>query len=112
MPIYEYEHKETPPESCKTRFEVLQKASEDALTSCPTCGADVKRVVSRAQFRSKTDHSPDRAGAKGFSTFKKAGEGVWEKTGGPGVDAIVASDEEIQSVKDESKPVKTYDLDS
>jgi putative FmdB family regulatory protein len=112
MPIYEYEHKAAPPESCETRFEVLQKASDDALSICPNCGAEVKRVVSHAQFRTKTDHSPDRAAAKGFTTYKKSGEGVWEKTGGEGVDAIVGSEEEIQSVKEESKPVKTFDLDN
>jgi putative FmdB family regulatory protein len=112
VPIYEYEHLEKPGDSCKKRFEALQAVSEDALTACPECGEPVKRVVSKAQFKTKANIDPDHAGSKGFSTFKKAGDGVWEKTGGPGVDAIVGTEADKQAVREEkSKPSKVYDLD-
>ncbi|MBI5548524.1 MAG: zinc ribbon domain-containing protein [Deltaproteobacteria bacterium] len=44
MPIYEYE--------CGTcgKFEVLQKISEDPLSSCETCGKPVHRLVSLSSF--------------------------------------------------------------
>jgi putative FmdB family regulatory protein len=28
-------------------FEVKQRITEDALTKCPTCGSEVKRVISK-----------------------------------------------------------------
>lgn len=40
MPTYEYKREDG------TRFEVIQKMSEDPLKVCPTTGQKVKRVVS------------------------------------------------------------------
>ena len=69
MPIYEYE--------CPTcgRFEVMQKISDPALSSCPTCqGAGrnnaVQRLVSASAFHLKgsgwykTDYSAKNGAAK------------------------------------------------
>ena len=39
MPTYLYECEEC------GRFEKMQRITEDALESCPECGADVKRLI-------------------------------------------------------------------
>src|SRR6516225_7258865 len=40
MPTYEYLC-----QACGTRFEVWQKMSDDALTTCQACGGPVRRVL-------------------------------------------------------------------
>jgi putative FmdB family regulatory protein len=40
MPTYEYKREDG------TTFEITQKMSEDALTTCPTTGQKVKRIIS------------------------------------------------------------------
>jgi putative FmdB family regulatory protein len=40
MPLYEYECA-----SCRKRFELRQKVTEDALSVCPSCGGVVRRVI-------------------------------------------------------------------
>lgn len=47
MPIYEYECQQ-----CGFHHEVLQKVSDDPLTTCPSCKADaLKKLISAAGFR-------------------------------------------------------------
>ena len=41
MPAYEYECEE-----CQGRFERRQKMSDEAVSSCPSCGGHVKRLIS------------------------------------------------------------------
>ena len=49
MPIYEYACR-----SCEHRFETIQRASEDALVDCPSCGeAELKKLLSAPNFRLK-----------------------------------------------------------
>ena len=48
MPIYEYRCK-----GCKKDFEVLQKITDDPLAACPTCGKQVKRLISQTSFTLK-----------------------------------------------------------
>ena len=48
MPIYEYECRQE-----NRRFEVHQKMSEDALTTCPVCGGAVKKLISSTAFQLK-----------------------------------------------------------
>lgn len=40
MPTYEYKREDG------TTFEIVQKMSENALTTCPTTGQKVKRIIS------------------------------------------------------------------
>jgi len=57
MPTYEYQCK-----SCEHRFEVWQKMTDDALTTCPECKGSIRRVLFPAGivFKGsgfyKTDH--------------------------------------------------------
>ena len=48
MPIYEYRCKR-----CHKVFEVLQKISEESLTTCIDCGAKVEKLVSSSSFQFK-----------------------------------------------------------
>ncbi|HSE94640.1 MAG TPA: FmdB family zinc ribbon protein [Methylomirabilota bacterium] len=72
MPNYEYEC-----ERCPRTFEIRQRISEAALTSCPTCGGPVRRLIAAAPFILKgggwyvTDY-PSEARKKGMESEKKA----------------------------------------
>ncbi|HEY7983766.1 MAG TPA: FmdB family zinc ribbon protein [Ktedonobacterales bacterium] len=64
MPTYEYLC-----QACGTRFEVWQKMSDDALTTCQACGGPVRRVLYPAGIVFKgggfysTDHRSNGAKA-------------------------------------------------
>jgi putative FmdB family regulatory protein len=48
MPIYEYKSKNgVHCKLCEARFEVMQGISDEPLTKCPECGAEIMRVFSR-----------------------------------------------------------------
>jgi putative FmdB family regulatory protein len=86
MPIYEYKAK---PEKgcnyCSERFELIRKISEPKLLVCPQCGAAVVRVISAPNL-AKSGPSLDPANVEkhGFTQYRKAGKGVYEKTAGKG----------------------------
>jgi putative FmdB family regulatory protein len=50
MPTYEYEC-----DKCRRVFEVRQRISEPALTSCDVCGGALRRLLSPAPFILKGD---------------------------------------------------------
>ncbi len=112
MPLYEYEPiDDWDCHICGGRFEVLQSPNEDALSTCPTCGMPCRRLISKVQVKVAKYHGADKAGDKGFTTYRRAEKGVWERIGGPGVDAIVGDPNDIAEVESEKKPVKKIDLD-
>ena len=45
MPTYEYQC-----EKCRRLFEIRQRITEPALTTCEVCGGPVKRLLSSAPF--------------------------------------------------------------
>ena len=112
MPIYEYELADGECQMCPGRFDALQELDEEPLKFCPGCGLPCRRVVSRASFSMRSGNDPESAAKKGFTTWKRASRGEWEKVAGPGVDAIVSSDEDVQAVEEEKKKPKVIDLDS
>ena len=48
MPNYEYECDE-----CGERFELIQKFSDEPVTSCPSCGGKVRKVLSSPAIQFK-----------------------------------------------------------
>lgn len=113
MPIYEYE----PDDDrdcliCNGRTESMQGINDAPLEYCQTCGLGVKRVVSRASFNLKKGVAPEKAADKGFTTYKRAEKGKWEKVGGEGPDMIVGTKEDMAAVDAEksAKPKKVIDL--
>lgn len=91
MPVYEYEPTtQASCVHCQGGFERLQRISEEALSACPACGAPCKRVLSLVSV-SKTGSdilSPTNLARKGFTQYKRAGDGVYTKTAGSGPDTI------------------------
>jgi putative FmdB family regulatory protein len=63
MPIYEYECL-----SCGKRTEVLQRMNDAPLAACPTCGGEVKKLISAPSFQLKgsgwyaTDYGSKKGG--------------------------------------------------
>lgn len=105
MPVYQFECL-----ACEIVFEDLQDISSSTPTPCPACGKECNRIVSQVSVTIRKDISPDKAAQRGFTTYKRAGEGVWEKQAGEGRDMIMGSAEDIKEVKQEKKR-KVYDLD-
>ena len=112
MPIYEYEPVDWDCLICQGRFEVLQAASEEHFSECPTCGMPCRRIVSKMQVKVAKYHGAEHAGEKGFTTYKKTDKGVWERIGGEGVDAIVGDPADVAAIQAEKSPKKPrVDLD-
>ncbi|MBX3115424.1 MAG: zinc ribbon domain-containing protein [Fimbriimonadaceae bacterium] len=112
MPLYEYEKRDGECEMCPGRFAVLQAIDDEPLAYCPTCGLPAKKVISRASISTtptKVDY--EKAARHGLTTFRKSGEGTWEKIAGEGVDAIIGTDEDKQAVREEKEPGIVIDLD-
>jgi putative FmdB family regulatory protein len=68
MPTYEYACR-----SCEERLEVVQSFSDDALTTCESCGGELRKVFSAAGLIFKgsgwhiKDYSSSSKGAAGTS---------------------------------------------
>ncbi|MBN1881425.1 MAG: zinc ribbon domain-containing protein [Deltaproteobacteria bacterium] len=66
MPIYEYECQQ-----CGEVTEVMQRITEDPLTTCEICGGPIKRLISNTSFVLKgtgwyaTDYAGKSNGANG-----------------------------------------------
>lgn len=69
MPIYEYQCNQ-----CKQRHEVIQKISDAPLSHCPSCGGDMKKLMSSPaiQFKGsgfyKTDYASGSSSSSSSST--------------------------------------------
>src|SRR4029453_6040293 len=93
MPIYEYTC-----QGCAHEFETIQKISEGALTTCPSCGKDLlKKKISAVAFRLK--------GAGWYETDLKSGDkrnGAGRDDGGESksADATTGSDSKSDAGKD------------
>lgn len=88
MPIYEYVAVDASAgcPHCAARFEVLARISDPELTQCPQCAAPVQRLISVASVIGGNAHvlKESHFSKHGFTQYKKAGGGVYEKTAGDG----------------------------
>ena len=86
MPIYEYAATAKGCAHCEAHFDVLQKLSDVALIHCPQCGAAIMRVISVASVASGQAHvlQEGHFSKRGFTQYRRAGNGVYEKTAGKG----------------------------
>ena len=97
---------------CEGRVAAIQGVEDEPLLYCPDCGLGVKRVVSKAAFKVSNAGSLDKAGSRGFTTWKKVETGKWEKVSGPGADMLVGDPRDVESLKAEATPKRILDLDS
>ena len=86
MPIYEYAASAEGCDYCEAHFDVRQKLADAELTQCPRCGAAVKRLISAPSFAIGSAHTlkEKHASKHGFTQYRRAGNGVYEKTAGKG----------------------------
>lgn len=75
MPIYEYEHLESPCEQGKL-FEAKQSIDDNALTRCPLCGGPVRKLISRININTPKTNRELRD--LGFTKLVKRDDGVYE----------------------------------
>jgi len=86
MPIYEYAAVDQGCPHCKGHFDVLQKLSDAPLGVCPECGAPVQRMISAPSVAMGNSHllKESHVEKHGFTQYRRAGKGVYEKTAGKG----------------------------
>ncbi len=74
MPIYEYRCLD-----CEKKLEVVQKITDEPLSTCPECGGELKKLISNTSFILKgtgwyiTDY-PSEERKKAMEAEKKAQE--------------------------------------
>jgi len=86
MPIYEYQtSSDQHCDFCVSGFELLRKIDDPALSQCPECKAPVTRKISAPNIGG-SGPALDAANIEnhGFTQYKRAGKGVYEKTAGKG----------------------------
>jgi putative FmdB family regulatory protein len=86
MPIYEYAAITKGCPHCEAHFDLRQKMSDAELTVCPQCGAPVRRVLSAPNVAMGNAHTLKESNVAkgGFTQYRRAGNGVYEKTVGKG----------------------------
>jgi len=90
MPIYEYRASTKQHcRFCESGFEVMQKIHDAKLSACPQCHAPVERKLSAPSI-GKSGPSLDAANLEkhGFTQYRRAEKGVYEKTAGKGPDTL------------------------
>jgi len=80
MPVYVYEHTETPGEDCEMEIEIHQEFGAEHLTKCPKCGRKIRRIIVSANFsRDRLGHTTLQE--KGFTKLVRRDKGVYEVEG-------------------------------
>jgi len=108
MPTYEYLCK-----TCGHRFDVWQSFSDDPLTECPNCGAQIHRVVFPAGivFKGSGFYKNDSRGSTTTATVASESGGSGESSGAESSSA--AKTETAPAAKaSESKPAEAKPSDS
>ena len=82
MPLYEYSPLYGQCDRCNGVFEVIQRIADDKLTACPTCRKPCERRISLVALGGKYSMSDAKVKATGMTQYKKAGDGVYERTAG------------------------------
>jgi len=93
MPFYTYQAAtDEYCDYCKHSFDILQKLSANPVAFCPECSNRVKKIISAPNVVSGKAHltTDKKAAQKGFTKYKRAGKGVYEKTAGTGPKYISA----------------------
>lgn len=82
MPIYEYAPTSGRCEKCKGLFEVMQRLADAKLTARPACGKPCERRISVVALGGTWSLTESKVRNSGLTQYKKAGNGVYERTVG------------------------------
>jgi putative FmdB family regulatory protein len=82
VPLYEYAPASGQCDRCRGRFEVMQRLSDPKLTACPDCGAACERLISAVALGGRWSLSDSRLKEAGLTKYRKAENGVYERTTG------------------------------
>ena len=89
MPIYEYSPTSGQCDQCRGLFEVWQRVSDPKLAACPTCGQPCERRISRVALGGTWSLSESKIKSAGLTQYRKAGDGVYERTVGSGGPEVI-----------------------
>jgi putative FmdB family regulatory protein len=89
MPLYDYAPISGKCNRCNGRFEVVQRVAEPKLTRCPTCNEPCERLISAVALGGKYAVTPGKVKSSGLTQYKKAGDGVYERTAGSGGPEVI-----------------------
>jgi putative FmdB family regulatory protein len=89
MPLYDYAPKSGKCKRCNGRFEVMQRVAEPKLTRCPACNKPCERLISAVALGGKYAVTPGKVRNSGLTQYKKAGDGVYERTAGSGGPEVI-----------------------
>ncbi|HEY0783198.1 MAG TPA: FmdB family zinc ribbon protein [Thermoanaerobaculia bacterium] len=102
MPLYEYQCT-----ACGKRTEVLQRFADAPITTCPTCGGEVKKLISSPAFQFKgsgwyaTDYAAKKGGSDGApKADAKSDDKSAEKSDSSSSSAATASSTETPKTKE------------
>jgi putative FmdB family regulatory protein len=86
MPIYEYIAVTDSCAHCRDGFEAMRRLSDPELSHCPQCGNALRRKVSAPSIAMGGAHhlKESNVAKNGFTQYRRAGKGVYEKTAGKG----------------------------
>lgn len=83
MPIYVYQAKDSNHgcEKCLASFEIMQSFQEDALETCPDCGAPIHRVIQAPGISVSKKYllTDDNLKKHGFSKLVNEGSGQFRQ---------------------------------
>jgi putative FmdB family regulatory protein len=81
MPTYEYEAADPAAacDRCRLGFELVRTLREPPLTTCPQCGAPIRKCISAPAVGRSAAALDDRAKQAGFTKLKRLGKGEYEK---------------------------------
>ena len=82
MPLYDYAPASGKCGQCDGRFEVVQRIADAKLTHCPTCNQPVERLIGAPALGGKYSVSDQKVKQLGMTKYKKAEDGVYERTAG------------------------------
>ena len=102
MPIYEFEHDETPCSLGKV-FDFKQSIDDEPLSQCPQCSGKVKKIVSRINISCPKSNSELRD--LGFTKLVKRDDGVYENVTARGNDSRYMMRGKNETIPDLSKTI-------
>ena len=102
MPVYEYEHIDTPCSLGKV-FEVEQSIKDKSLKKCPQCANPIKKIISRININCPKSNGELRD--LGFTKLVRRDDGVYENVTARGGESRYMRSGKSDTIPDLSKTI-------